>query len=172
MATHAQVRKIAMALPGVRESDAPNDFGFSVENKGKHKGFVWLWKERVDPKKPRVPNRGVIAVRVPNLAQKDLIIASDPAKFFTEPHYNGFPAVLVRLAAVTVADLEALIPEAWRCLAPKALLADIDGAPAPAAGARRKSATKAKRGAPRSARGDSLATTRPGPKRAAPPKRR
>ena len=110
-----------MALPGV--SEATSDFAFSVENKGKQKGFVWLWKERVEPKKPRIPNRGVIAVRVPNLAQKDLIIASDPAKFFTEPHYNGFPAVLVRLAAVTVADLRALLPEAWRCVAPKALLA-------------------------------------------------
>ena len=29
-----------------------------------------------------------------------MLIASDPEKFFTEPHYNGFPAVLVRLAAI------------------------------------------------------------------------
>ena len=115
-----------MALPGVTESEAKNDFGFSVEHKGKQKGFVWLWKERVDPKKARVPNPGVLAVRVRNLAQKDLILASDPRKFFTEPHYNGYPAVLVRLAAVTVADLEALIPEAWRCLAPKALVAEAE----------------------------------------------
>ena len=130
MATHAQVRRIAMALPGVSESDAKNDFGFSVEHKGKPKGFVWLWKERVDPKKGRVPNPGVLAVRVPNLAQKDLIIANDPAKFFTEPHYDGFPAILVRLRAVTVADLRALIPEAWRTVAPKALVAAYDGEPA------------------------------------------
>ncbi len=151
MATHAQVRRIAMKLPGVSESDAPNDFGFSVENKGKQKGFVWLWKERVEPKKPRVPNRGVIAVRVPNLAQKDLIIASDPAKFFTEPHYNGFPAVLVRLAAVTVADLEALIPEAWRCLAPKELVAKSEASTAAPPRKRARAATPKAKRAPRAA---------------------
>lgn len=137
-----------MALPGVSESEAKNDFGFSVEHKGKQKGFVWLWKERVDPKKARVPNPGVLAVRVRNLAQKDLIIASDPTKFFTEPHYNGYPAVLVRLAAVTVADLEALIPEAWRCLAPKALVTEAEGTEPPA---RKRRATNAEKRSPRAA---------------------
>jgi recombination protein RecA len=39
-------------------------------------------------------------------------------KFFTEPHYEGFPAVLVRLAAVTAADLKILLADAWRCQAP------------------------------------------------------
>ena len=119
MATQAAVRKIALALPGVEE--AVNDFAFSVPVKGKQKGFAWVWKERVDPKKPRVPNHGVLAVRVPNLTQKDMLIAADPAKFFTEPHYNGFPAVLVRLKAVTVADLRMLLEDAWRCQAPKEL---------------------------------------------------
>ena len=127
MATQADVRRIAMSLPGVDEST--ERFGFSVRNKDKAKGFIWVWMERVDPKKPRVPNNGVLAMRVANLAQKDLILASNAKKFFTEPHYNGFPAVLVRLAEVTVADLEALVPEAWRCMAPKELLgADSSGA--------------------------------------------
>ena len=35
-------------------------------------------------------------------------------------HYDGFPAVLVRLEAVAVDELEALITSAWRCQAPKA----------------------------------------------------
>lgn len=52
---------------------------------------------------------------------KDMLIEAEPLKFFTEPHYNGFPAVLVRLEAVTVADLRVLIEEAWRCQAPKEL---------------------------------------------------
>lgn len=120
MATQADVRRIALALPDTEESR--DDFAFSVRNKEKRKGFVWVWKERIDPKKPRVPNPGVIAARVPNLAQKDLLITTDPAKFFTEPHYNGFPAVLVRLDAVTVADLKVLIADAWRCMAPAALV--------------------------------------------------
>jgi hypothetical protein len=49
------------------------------------------------------------------------LLALDPVKFFTEPHYNGFPAVLVRLPAVTARELRPLIAEAWRCQAPKDL---------------------------------------------------
>ena len=119
MATQADVRRIAMALPSVEQEG--DRFAFAVPHKGKLKGFAWVWQERVEPKKPRIPNLGVIAVRVANLAQKDLILASDSKKFFTEPHYNGFPAVLVRLDAVSVSDLELLIAEAWRCQAPREL---------------------------------------------------
>ena len=119
MATQAHVRRIALSLPEVVE--AGDRFAFSVPGKGKLKGFVWVWMERVVPKKPRVPNPGVIAVRVANLGQKDALLSADPAKFFTEPHYNGFPAVLVRLSAVSVADLKVLIAEAWRCQAPAEL---------------------------------------------------
>ena len=66
-------------------------------------------------------------MRVANLAQKDLILSADRTKFFTEPHYNGFPAVLVRLDAVSVDDLEMLIEEAWRCQAPAALAKSSKG---------------------------------------------
>src|SRR2546423_8415147 len=48
--------------PGAEE--AGDRFAFSVPSKGKLKGFVWVWMERVVPKKPRVANPGVIAVRV------------------------------------------------------------------------------------------------------------
>jgi hypothetical protein len=119
MATQADVRRIAKSFPAVEEAD--DRFAFSVPSKGKLKGFVWVWTERVVPKKHRVPNNGVIAVRVANLGQKDVILSSDPAKFFTEPHYDGFPAVLVRLDAVSIADLKVLIEEAWRCQAPAEL---------------------------------------------------
>ena len=70
------------------------------------------------PKKPRLPNFDVIAVRVSNLAERDRLLAADSTKFFTEPHYEGFPAVLVRLKAARVADLKTLLTEAWRCQAP------------------------------------------------------
>ena len=119
MATQADVRRIALSLPGTEEGT--DRFAFSVMNKGKSKGFAWVWLERLEPKKARVPNPGVLAVRVANNAQKDLILSSDPRKFFTEPHYNGFPAVLVRLKEATVADLRVLLEEAWRCQAPKEL---------------------------------------------------
>src|SRR5215217_6158793 len=116
MATRADVRRIALALPETEE--ASDRFAFSVRTRGKPRGFAWVWMERVTPKKPRVPNPGVLAVRVANLGQKDALLSAEPAKFFTEPHYSGFPAVLVRLDAVTAADLELLLAEAWRCQAP------------------------------------------------------
>ena len=130
MATRAQVRRIALALPGVVEEDGYFAFGFP--RNGKVKGFVWVWLERVDQKKARIPNESVIAVRVANLAQRDVLIAADPEKFFTEPHYQGYPAVLVRLPAVTVADLRVLLEEGWRTKAPKALLKSTAPNAAPA----------------------------------------
>ena len=69
-------------------------FGFSVHNKGKQRGFAWVWAERVEPKKPRVPRPDVLAVRVANQHEKEALLAADDAKFFTEPHYNGFPRYL------------------------------------------------------------------------------
>ncbi|HEX4602337.1 MAG TPA: hypothetical protein VH116_13150 [Gemmatimonadales bacterium] len=77
--------------------------------------------ERVAPKQARVPQPKVIAVRVSSLDDKHILLALDPVKFFTEPHYNGFPAVLVRLPAVTRQELKPIITEAWRCQAPKTL---------------------------------------------------
>lgn len=119
MATQADVRRIALSLPETEETR--NHFAFSVRNKGKLKGFVWVWMERIAPGKARVPQPKVIAVRVANLFDKDFLLSLDPAKFFTEPHYDGFPAVLVRLPAVTARELRPLITEAWRCQAPKDL---------------------------------------------------
>ena len=127
MANQSDVRRIALALPDVTE-EADHPFAFAVRAGKKDKGFVWAWAERVTPGKPRVHNLDVLAVRVPNLGEKEMLLASDPDKFFTEPHYNGFPAVLVRLAAVDVDELAELITDAWRCLAPKKLVKDYDAA--------------------------------------------
>ena len=124
MADQSDVRRIALTLPGAVEGDT--GFAFSVMNKGKAKGFAWVWQERVHPKKARVPNPDVLAVRVADEAEKEELIASDPEAFFTEPHYNGFPAVLVRLAAVDVGELRELLTDAWRCMAPKALVEEFD----------------------------------------------
>ena len=119
MATRADVRRIALKLPETEE--AKDHFAFSVRNKAKLKGFAWVWMERIEPKKPRIPNPGVLAVRVATLAERDVLISVEPEKFFTEPHYNGFPAVLVKLAAVSVPDLRELLKAAWRTQAPAAL---------------------------------------------------
>ena len=126
MASESDVRRIALSLPGtIEEADR---FAFSVTNKGKQKGIAWVWFERVEPKKPRVPRPDVLAVRVANAAEKEMLLASEPDVFFTEPHYNGFPAVLVRLAAIDVAELAEPITDAWRCQAPRALVAEFDQA--------------------------------------------
>jgi hypothetical protein len=123
MATRDDVRRIARALPET-EGD---ELEWSVANKGKQRGFVWVWKERVHPKKARVPNPAVLAIRVADLEEKELLLASDDgSKFFTEPHYNGFPAILVRLDAIEVDELEELLIDAWRSLAPKALVEAFD----------------------------------------------
>lgn len=113
MATQADVRRIALTLPGTVESE--DKFAFSIEVKGKQKGYAWVWMERAVEKKPKVPNKKVLAVRVANLAAKDLMISAESAKYFTEPHYNGFPAVLVRLPEVSRAELRDVLEEGWRC---------------------------------------------------------
>jgi hypothetical protein len=67
----------------------------------------------------------VLAVRVASLAEKEELLAADPEKFFTEPRYNGIPALLVRLAAIDAGELAELITDAWRCQAPRALAAEL-----------------------------------------------
>jgi hypothetical protein len=124
MADQADVRRIALSLPGT--SEGADRFAFSVHNRGKEKGFAWAWNERVTPKKPRVPRPDVLAVRVAGQQDKEMLLAADAAKFFTEPHYNGFPAVLVRLPAIDVDELAELITDAWRCQAPRSLVDSFD----------------------------------------------
>ena len=119
MATQADVRRVALALPETVEEEGR--FAFGIPTQGKIKGIAWVWLERTVEKKPRVPNPAVLAVRVDSLATKDAMITAEPKKFFTEPHYNGYPAVLVRLAEVKVPELRQLLKDAWWCQAPTAL---------------------------------------------------
>lgn len=113
---------MVLALPETVASD--EHLAFSVKNKGKLKGLAWAWRERVHPKKARVPNHQVLAVRVADETVKEALLTTDPKKFFTEPHYNGYPAILVRLTEVGKAEMNELIREAWRCQAPREL---VDG---------------------------------------------
>jgi hypothetical protein len=122
MVTLEDVRRIGLSLP---ETTADED-GVGVRNGEKVRGFAWRWKERVDPKKGRVPNPNVLAVRTPGLEEKELLIQSEPSKFFTEAHYNNYPAVLVRLAEIDADELEELLIDGWRCLAPKAVVKRFD----------------------------------------------
>ena len=121
MATQSDVRSIALSLPETREEEG--HFAFSVRAGKKYKGFAWVWMERVAPRKPRVPRHDVLAVRVADLEAKEILLMADPQRCFTEPHYDGFPAVLVRLKETGRAALRDLLIEAWKAQAPKALAA-------------------------------------------------
>ena len=120
MATQDDVRRIALALPETIEE--PDYFRFLVAGKA----FVWTWLERIDPKRARVPNAKVVGIRIAHELDKESLIEMDPAAFFTEPHYDGFPAILVRLADVDMEMLEKLLTDAWRVQAPKRLVREFD----------------------------------------------
>jgi len=124
MADLTDLQRIALSLPETTQEEGR--IAYSVRNKDKPKGIAWVWLERIDPKKARVPNPAVIAIRVRNNLEKEMLVEAEPTKFFTEPHYNGFPAILVRLAAVDVDELEMLLLNAWRCQAPPALVKNFD----------------------------------------------
>jgi hypothetical protein len=125
MADQQDVRRIALTLPGVIEDETGFSFSVAV-SAAKRKGICWVWMERKEPKQPRVPCPAVLAVRVANVAEKELLLAADPEKFHTEAHYNGFPAVLVHLAQVDDEELAELLTDAWRCTAPKRIVKEHD----------------------------------------------
>ena len=111
------LREIALSLPEAHSSSDEARFGFGVRDKG----FAWSWNERIEPKKPKIPRLDVLAVRC-SRAEKETILESDPELFFTEPRYNGFPAVLVRLDRIDVDTLRGVLRSAWMQVAPKALV--------------------------------------------------
>jgi hypothetical protein len=120
MATHDDLKRIALALP--ETTAAADRIAYSVAGKQ----FAWSWMERIEPKKPRIPNREVIAVRTVNELEKQALLAMDSGVFFTEPHYDGYPAVLVRLAAIDEDLLEDILVAGWRAKAPRQLVATYD----------------------------------------------
>ena len=118
--TADDVRRIALSLP--HTSQDGSKISYAVGGKA----FTWTWKKRIHEKRARVEQLDVFAVRVSGEEEKAVLIAADPEKFFTEPHYNGYPAVLVRLEAIDEDELTELLTDAWRLSAPRRLLAELD----------------------------------------------
>jgi hypothetical protein len=115
MADAADVRRLALALPHVRE--VPSDgFDFRVADKG----FIWSYPER-RPSGPRVIRTDIAVLFVGDEAEKQALLKGEPDTFFGPPGYDGWPLVLVRLAEVSVERLEELITDAWRMRAPETL---------------------------------------------------
>jgi len=71
------------------------------------------------------PQGDILGVRVADEGVKFALIADEPELYFTTPHFDGYPAVLVKLAEIDVGDLEELITEAWLTQAPRKLVQEF-----------------------------------------------
>ena len=71
------------------------------------------------------PQGDILGVRVADEGVKFALIADEPEKYFTTPHFDGYPAVLVKLAAIDEPGLRELIVEAWLTQAPKRLVQEF-----------------------------------------------
>ncbi|MBQ1043141.1 MULTISPECIES: MmcQ/YjbR family DNA-binding protein [unclassified Micromonospora] len=121
MATWDDVRRIALALPETTERGSYDDLpAWRVRDKM----FVWerpLRRSDLEALGDAAPDGPILGARVPDLGAKEALLADDPAVYFTTPHLDGYPAVLVRLDRITVDELTELITEAWHARAPKRL---------------------------------------------------
>jgi hypothetical protein len=114
------VRRIALGLPETTEETSRDHAFWRVRGKG----FVWERPLRASDLRAlgdQAPTGPILGARVEHLVAKEALLADDPDVFFTTPHFDGFPAVLVRLEEISLADLEEVIVEAWLCRAPKRL---------------------------------------------------
>ena len=117
MADWADVGRIVSELPETSET-APRSWRI-----GK-KLVVWerpLRKADYAALGDDAPDGDILGARVADEGVKFALIADDPAVYFTTPHFDGYPAVLVRLAEISVPDLRELVTEAWLAQAPKSL---------------------------------------------------
>lgn len=115
MADADDVRRLALALPGVEEI-ASQGFDFRVDNKG----FIWSWPERV-PGRRRVIRTDVAVLYVGDEAEKQALLLGEPDLFFTTPAYDGAPLVMLRLEHVDLGRLDELVTDAWSMRAPDEL---------------------------------------------------
>jgi hypothetical protein len=121
MATWEDVRRIANSLPEVSEEDVRGALAWRV-NKTL---FVWerpLRRSDLEALGDAAPDGPILAARVPELGVKEALIATDPDVYFTIPHFDGYPAILVLLDKIARAELEELIIKAWLARAPKRLV--------------------------------------------------
>jgi hypothetical protein len=126
MATWDDVSRIAGALPETVESAGSDDL---LSWKVRNKAIAWdrpLRKSDLAALAAvgeAAPDGPILGVWVPDLNMKEALLAEDPAVYFTTPHFNGYPAVLVRLGEIDVGQLRDLLEESWLGRAPKRLAA-------------------------------------------------
>ena len=107
MASWADVVDLGGELPGVEESTWYGTPALKVRGKG-----ICRLKDE---------DAGTLVIKVIDLEDKEALLRSDPEVFFTTPHYDGWPYVLVRLDQIGRDQLAELVEDAWRLRAPKSL---------------------------------------------------
>jgi hypothetical protein len=115
------VRRIALALPEASERLSREQRQWRV----KDKLFVWerpLRRSDLEALGDSAPDGPILGARVEHLGAKEALIADDPGVFFTTPHFDGYPAILVRLERIGVEGLDEVIVEAWLARAPNRLV--------------------------------------------------
>ncbi len=120
MPTWDDVRRLALALPETDEHVSRGNAHWRV----REKGFVWerpLRQSDLRALGDAAPDGPILGARVEHLGAKEALLADDPDVYFTTPHFDGFPAVLVRLERIAPEELEELIRDAWLARAPRRL---------------------------------------------------
>jgi hypothetical protein len=121
MASWDDVRRIALALPETSEATSRDHAFWRVRDKG----FVWerpLRQSDLRALGESAPKGPILGARVEHLVAKEALLANHPDVFFTTPHFDGYPAVLVQLDHIGLDDLEEVIVEAWLARAPQRLV--------------------------------------------------
>jgi hypothetical protein len=120
VATFEDVREIALALPETSERTSRGNAQWRV----KDKLFVWerpLRQSDLRALGAGAPAGPILGARVEHLVAKEAMLSDDAQVFFTTPHFDGSPAVLVQLERIGVEDLREVIVEAWLARAPHKL---------------------------------------------------
>ena len=121
MATLRDVDTLALALPEVAKGeDAEGRPSYSVNGKV----ICWHRSPRPDALDPKTGERltDVFVFRTTDLDVKEMTLQDDRGIFFTTPHWNGYPAVLIRirdLKHLKKGEVRDLVEEAWLSRAPK-----------------------------------------------------
>lgn len=123
MPTWDDVRRIALALPETDEHVSRGNAHWRV----REKLFVWerpLRQTDLRALGTAAPDGPIFGVRVEHLGAKEALLADPSGVYFTTPHFDGYPAVLVQLERIDPAELEELIVDAWLARAPRRLARD------------------------------------------------
>ncbi len=120
MATWDDVRRIALAMPDSSERSSRDLRQWRV----KDKLFVWerpLRRGEIEALGAGAPQGPILGARVEHLVAKEALLAADAGVFFTTPHFDNHPSVLVLLDRISAEGLDEVIVEAWLARAPKPL---------------------------------------------------